>query len=291
VSLVIDFTAPSSLLRETHRPSQLPIVGNGPPGTFVIFPDGMRVSLPTDQIVSSDDRSGHARVELGGMRFAGVKEGRLAFVRFRELFPEDQLSPARSQTMLLEPQWVADVSMDGDPVWPAGDSPEPRILPGMLALFRDLFEHQAYADAAMLKAIRRHEAAARDESLRSLLHHTLLAHRFWLHLSQGLPFVAEEESKVPDSLDTLGARYRDTQARERQWLAGLQETDLDRLLESPLFEGRRYSVRDGLMQVCLHSQGHRSQCASKLRALGGEPPTLDYVLWIKDDRPAPVWPD
>lgn len=143
----------------------------------------------------------------------------------------------------------------------------------------------------MLKAIRRHDAAARDEKLRSLLHHTLLAHRFWLHLSQGLPFVAEEESKVPESLDAIAARYQETQARDRQWLVGIGEADLDRLLDSPLFEGRRYSVRDGLMQICLHSQGHRSQCASTLRALGGEPPTLDYVLWIKADRPAPTWTD
>jgi uncharacterized damage-inducible protein DinB len=160
----------------------------------------------------------------------------------------------------------------------------------MLALFRDLFAHQAYADAAMIAAIRRHEAAARDEPLRSLVHHTLLAHRFWLHLSQGLPFVAEEESPVPDSLDAIAARYRETQGREQQWLAAIQPSELDRLLESPYFEGQRYTVRDGLMQVCLHSQGHRSQCASKLRALGGEPPTLDYVLWIKANRPAPAWP-
>lgn len=161
----------------------------------------------------------------------------------------------------------------------------------MLALFRDLFEHQAYADAAMLNAIRRHDAASRDEKLRSLLHHTILAHRFWLHLSQGIPFVAEEESSVPDSLAPIAARYRETHTRDRQWLAGIVDSDLDLLLESPYFEGRRYRVRDGLMQICLHSQGHRSQCASTLRALGGEPPVLDYVLWIKDDRPAPVWPD
>jgi uncharacterized damage-inducible protein DinB len=161
----------------------------------------------------------------------------------------------------------------------------------MLALFRDLFAHQAYADAAMLEAIRQHEAAAHDEQLRSLLHHTLVAHRFWVLLSQDLPFVREAEALVPESLEAIAARYREAQTRERQWLATLQESDLDRLLESPFFEGRRYAVRDGLMQVCLHSQGHRSQCASTLRALGGVPPGLDYVLWIKADRPAPAWTD
>ncbi len=121
MSLVIDFIAPSSLSRETDRPSQLPIAGNGPPGTFVIFPDSLRVSLPTDQIVSSDDSAGHARVEFGGMRFTGLEGGRLVFVRFRELLPEDRLSPARSHTMYLERSWVAGMSMDGEAIWPDRD--------------------------------------------------------------------------------------------------------------------------------------------------------------------------
>jgi hypothetical protein len=120
IPLLIDFAAPTSLLREPNRMSTLPIIGNGPPGTFVLFPNGLRVSLPTDQIVFADDTGGHARVGFGGMRFDGLEEGRLVFVRTRELFPEDQLSPARSHTMRLDPRWVTTISIDGGPVWPAG---------------------------------------------------------------------------------------------------------------------------------------------------------------------------
>ena len=108
--LLIDFTTPSSIFRERNRVSALPIIGNGPPGTFVLFPHGLRVSLPTDQIVFADDTGGHARVGFGGMQFVGSEEGQLVFVRIRELFPEDQLSPARSHTMRLDPQWVAAIS-------------------------------------------------------------------------------------------------------------------------------------------------------------------------------------
>jgi hypothetical protein len=122
IPLLIDFAARTSLLREQHRPSRLPILGNGPPGTFVLFPNGLRVSLPTDQIVFADDTSGHVRVGFGGMQFVGLEEGRLAFVRVRELFPEDQLSPARSHTMRLDPHWVAAISVDGHPAWPAGSA-------------------------------------------------------------------------------------------------------------------------------------------------------------------------
>jgi len=118
VPLLIDFAAPTVILQEQDRPSSLPIVGNGPPGTFVVFPNGLRVSLPTDQIVFADDRGGHARVGFGGMQFVGLEAGQLVFVRVRELRPEDQLSPARSHTMRLDPQWVTAISIDGQPAWP-----------------------------------------------------------------------------------------------------------------------------------------------------------------------------
>jgi hypothetical protein len=118
VPLLIDFTTPSSILREQNRVSTLPIVGNGPPGTFVFFPQGLRVSLPTDQIVFADDTDGHARIGFGGMQFVGAEARELVFVRVRELFPENQLSPARSHTMRLDPIWVAAILVDGRSVWP-----------------------------------------------------------------------------------------------------------------------------------------------------------------------------
>jgi hypothetical protein len=120
IPLLIDFVAPTSLLREHNRLSSLPIIGNGPPGTFVLFPNGLRVSLPTDQIVFAEETGGHVRVGFGGMRFVGSEEGHLVFVRIRELFPEDQLAPARSHKMLLDEHWVTTISVDGRPVWPVG---------------------------------------------------------------------------------------------------------------------------------------------------------------------------
>ena len=48
-----------------------------------------------------------------------MASGRLVFVRERDLHPVDQLSPDRSHTMLLEPQWVASVFAYGQLLWPA----------------------------------------------------------------------------------------------------------------------------------------------------------------------------
>ncbi len=115
--LLIEFAPPGVLLREADRPSSLPIIGNGPPGTFIAFPAGLRVSLPTDQIVSAEESDGFVRVGFGGMQFIGIENAQLVFARVREVLPEWQLSPARSRRMQLDPSWVAAVFEHGRCVW------------------------------------------------------------------------------------------------------------------------------------------------------------------------------
>jgi hypothetical protein len=117
-SAVIVFATGTKLLRERDRPSDFPILRNGPPGTFVVFPNHFRFSLPTDQIVFADDAAGVVRVGFGGMDFVGEENGRLTFRRVRDLLPEEQLSPDRSWTMTLDTAWVASVERDGRMVWP-----------------------------------------------------------------------------------------------------------------------------------------------------------------------------
>jgi uncharacterized damage-inducible protein DinB len=158
----------------------------------------------------------------------------------------------------------------------------------MLLLLQDLIVHKGYANASLVKAIRQHGAAAQDPELRALLHHIILANRFWLQLCLGLPFAVEEESRVPESLEAIAARYQETQAREIEWVSQLREAELARLVETPFIPGCTFTVAQALTQVCLHSHGHRAQGAAKLRLLGGAPPNMDFILWLKE-RPAPDW--
>ena len=43
------------------------------------------------------------------------------------------------------------------------------------------------------------------------------------------------------------------------------------------------------LQVPLHTIYHRGQVNARIRALGGEPPLVDYIAWIWLGRPAPEW--
>ncbi|HKV38733.1 MAG TPA: DinB family protein [Blastocatellia bacterium] len=156
-------------------------------------------------------------------------------------------------------------------------------------MLRDLLQHKTHANAALLSVIRDHETAAQDLELRKLLHHILVANRFWICLILGLEFVVEEESRLPESLDALIALYRETSTRELEWMSRASESDLAELLETPFIPGLRVSVAQAVMQVCLHSHGHRAQCVVRLRQLGGTPPATDFILWLKE-TPAPNWP-
>jgi uncharacterized damage-inducible protein DinB len=159
----------------------------------------------------------------------------------------------------------------------------------MLAMIDDLVRHKWYADASLLRAIEGHDMAAQDQQLQTLLHHIILANRFWLMQFLQKPFAHEEEARVPETLSQIVALYRKTHAEELAWLSRLSETDLERILQTPFHGGQAFTVAQAVMQVCMHSHGHRAQCATRLRLLGGVPPALDFVLWLRD-RPSPNWP-
>jgi uncharacterized damage-inducible protein DinB len=158
----------------------------------------------------------------------------------------------------------------------------------VLEMLRDLVAHKGHANAALLGAIRQNDAAASDPELCELLHHILIANRFWLLAVLGVPFVFEDESRPSSSLDALIQRYCSTQHQESTWLATASEPDLARVLESPLIPGGKCSVSQGFMQVCMHSHGHRAQCAKLFRRHGGVPPMTDFIVWLAS-RPTAEW--
>jgi uncharacterized damage-inducible protein DinB len=157
----------------------------------------------------------------------------------------------------------------------------------MLDMLRDLIDHKNYANAALLNAIAENDQASADTELRDLLHHIILANRFWIALLADQPFDVNKESRVPESLQAIAALYRETHEREVQWISCLQNPDVDRKVVTPFIPDRSFSLAQAVMQVCLHSHGHRAQCTAKLRALGGNPPPMDFIAWLKD-RPAPA---
>ena len=152
----------------------------------------------------------------------------------------------------------------------------------MLQMMRDLIAHKGHANRLMLEAIRVDSNAATDPEIVGLLHHILVANRFWFLTITGQEFVLERETAAPATLDELGDRYATTQREEEAWIARATVPDLERPLANDMIPGGQCTVAQGFMQVCMHSQGHRAQLAKMLRRHGGTPPMTDFILWLRD---------
>jgi uncharacterized damage-inducible protein DinB len=143
----------------------------------------------------------------------------------------------------------------------------------MLDMIQALYAHQVWADASVLSAIAKHQPAAQDESLRKTLHHMVTVQRAFHALFVKRPF---------ETLSKVERLFRDIHAEEIAFVNQRQEADLALPFEMPHIPGARLTQGDAHMQVVMHSQHHRGQCAARLRSLGGEPPTVDFIVWLKD---------
>lgn len=159
----------------------------------------------------------------------------------------------------------------------------------MVDALRALIAHKGHVDSAVLATVKHSAGAVADPNVIDLLHHVLLANRFWLMSVLSQPFVLAEESRRSASFEELVQRYRRTHDAELRWLASAEEADLTRIVENSLIPGGSASVLEAWMQVCLHSHGHRAQCAKLLRQHGAVPPPLDFIVWLSG-RPEADWP-
>ena len=154
----------------------------------------------------------------------------------------------------------------------------------MLPLLDQLISHKWWANSHLLRSVDQHPGAADDPELRKLLHHILVANRYWLLLTLGQPFIDDQEKRIPESHTILADQFRDTEQLELDWLSRATSSELDRQIQPRALPGTTVSVTEAMTQVALHSHGHRSQCATRLRALGGTPAPMDFVLWIRDQK-------
>jgi uncharacterized damage-inducible protein DinB len=151
-------------------------------------------------------------------------------------------------------------------------------------MLRSLFRHQAWADRAILAAVRAHPGAAEDEYLCRMLHHIGVVQRYFVSLIEGRAFDYVAESRQPKTMDEFDSLFGETHATGTACVDRLEDGQLGRVLALERAPQLRPTVGEALIQVVMHSQSHRGQCASRLRVLGATPPTVDFILWL-NERP------
>jgi uncharacterized damage-inducible protein DinB len=161
----------------------------------------------------------------------------------------------------------------------------------MNPLIRDLLGHQAWADAELWTAIESHVPARDDPAIRDRLHHTHQVQRafVWAVGDRG-PFEMTRPADFATS-DALRAYARESHQMVQRVAEPMSPARLDERIEIPWFTDPplTLTVGEALTQMAMHSQHHRGQNVTRLRELGGSPPTIDLIVWFWKGRPAPGW--
>jgi uncharacterized damage-inducible protein DinB len=158
----------------------------------------------------------------------------------------------------------------------------------MLQMIRELFAHQAWADAEMWRFVSATPAAQSHKKVLELLHHTHAVQRFFLSAVQSDPLTREEMmQEMP--LAQLRDSFRRYHEEADRYLSKVRESHLSDPVVVPWFPQFQPRVSEALTQVFMHTQHHRAQLASLLSQLGGDPRPLDYIVWASKNRPAPQW--
>jgi uncharacterized damage-inducible protein DinB len=157
---------------------------------------------------------------------------------------------------------------------------------------RDMFAHQAWADAEHWKSLGAHPASREDEAIRKRLHHIHFVQHAFLW-TVGDRRTAFNITKPEDfsSFDALNSYARDYHRQILPAFVGLSDARMGEPVsivwfrEPPL----TITVAEALTQCAMHSHYHRGQNATRHRELGGEPPTTDLIVWFWKGRPLAEW--
>jgi uncharacterized damage-inducible protein DinB len=161
----------------------------------------------------------------------------------------------------------------------------------------DLYRHMEWADAAVWTSVLASEEARRDAKLRDYLYHLHLVQRAFLSVWRG----EWREGAYPkfDDARSLMEWGRTFYGEAWSHVGALGDEELAKPFSMPWAslvmeqigrEPETTTVGETALQVTLHTQYHRGQVNARLREAGGEPPSVDYIVWVWLGRPQPSWP-
>ena len=161
----------------------------------------------------------------------------------------------------------------------------------------DLYDHMAWADAAVWSALWACDEARQDAVILGTLSHLHAVQRTYPRVWRGLPW---EEPPHFEEISALLAWARSGHGEARTCLATLTDAQLGGPVAdvwTQRWEQRMpgpsvgpVTIHDTVVQVPLHSLHHRGQVVARLDELGGAVPIVDYILWVWQGRPDPAWP-
>ena len=165
-----------------------------------------------------------------------------------------------------------------------------------LSDLENLYRHMEWADALVWRSVFESEEACADQKVREYFYHLHLVQRAFLRAWRGEP----RDTPYPtfDDIRALmiwGRSYFSEVFAHFNTLTDQLVSELAQLPWADIVERElgckpeKLSVAEMMLQVPLHSQYHRGQINARLRAVGGEPARVDYIVWVWLGRPPADW--
>ena len=153
---------------------------------------------------------------------------------------------------------------------------------------RALFEYSNWANGKFFDVLSQltdeqfiQPVAGSYGSIRNTLVHVLSAEWGWLDRCGGTARGPALKASDYPTLASVRARWRQVEGHVREFLAGLRDEDLERVVEFSIGNGPKQVMRLGelLHHAAMHGVHHRGQVALLLRSLGYTPGNVDILLY------------
>lgn len=162
---------------------------------------------------------------------------------------------------------------------------------------KELYRHMDWADSMVWSTHLKSNKCLDDDVLQSNFLHLHLTQQAFLEVWNGRSFVwrKREEFSTAEEFQLWISTYY---PKVHDFLAGLDTEGLERPFEIPwahYFEKKmgipvcETTMGESVYQVVAHSMYHRGQLNRRIRELGEEPPTVDFVVWAWAGKPEAVW--
>jgi uncharacterized damage-inducible protein DinB len=160
-----------------------------------------------------------------------------------------------------------------------------------------LLHHMQWADAEVWKKVLSFDVAGDDERIKKLLYNLHQVQYAFYFLWNELPIEIPKPEEFSDlkSIAKWGVAY---QKRLYEFLSSPKSDENDKVIQIPwsVFLERKMkqkvvpaTLEETMMQVTSHSTYHRGQINIRFRELGGEPASVDFIVWIWLGKPKEDW--
>lgn len=156
-----------------------------------------------------------------------------------------------------------------------------------------LLKHMLWADNEVWKKVLELPEAQDDKRIKELLYHLHQVQYAFYFLWNELPIEIPKPEEFTDlkSIAKWGFEY---QQKLNQFLLSEKVSDKEKIVQIPwsvFFERKTKqkvipaTLEETMLQVASHSTYHRGQINTRFRELGGDPASVDFIVWVWMGKP------